>query len=64
MALPKRRHSRTRSRLRRGQDKLTPPVITRCGECGVSIAPHRACPKCGAFKGKRDVIKVRVRAKK
>lgn len=57
MSLPKRRHSKTRGRKRRTGDALGRPTLTRCAECGATIQPHRACAKCGAYKGKRDVIK-------
>jgi large subunit ribosomal protein L32 len=62
MALPKRRHSRSRGRIRRTGDALTGPTLTRCSECGAHIQPHRACAKCGTWKGKRDAIKTKKRA--
>ncbi|RMH54206.1 MAG: 50S ribosomal protein L32 [Candidatus Hydrogenedentota bacterium] len=57
MALPKRRHSRTRSRKRRNAKALTLPTTVRCRECGEPILPHTACPACGAFYGERQVIR-------
>ena len=61
MAQPKRRHSRSRSRLRRNapEKRLQAPLQTRCGECGAVIEPHTACRKCGTFRGKRAAIKGR-----
>ncbi|MBL4889326.1 MAG: 50S ribosomal protein L32 [Candidatus Lindowbacteria bacterium] len=58
MALPKRRQSKARSRKRRTGKGLPAPTLNRCSECGVMIQPHTACSKCGAYKGKRQVIKV------
>ncbi|MBI5557863.1 MAG: 50S ribosomal protein L32 [Deltaproteobacteria bacterium] len=55
MALPKRRHSRSRTRIRRAHDALTAPNVVKCGECGEPKLPHRICSGCGSYKG-RNVI--------
>ncbi|MDH3390942.1 MAG: 50S ribosomal protein L32, partial [Desulfobulbaceae bacterium] len=34
MALPKHRHSHSRTRKRRSHDALTPAVISSCPKCG------------------------------
>ncbi|MGI6657632.1 MAG: 50S ribosomal protein L32 [Desulfobulbus sp.] len=52
MALPKRRHSYSRTRLRRSHDALTKPCIGHCPECGEPKMPHRLCGSCGMYKGK------------
>ena len=57
MALPKRRHSRTRTRIRRSHDALDAPTISTCSECGEPKLPHRLCSGCGSYKG-RSVIQV------
>jgi large subunit ribosomal protein L32 len=57
MALPKRRHSRARTRKRRSHDALTAPSVARCSECGEPKLPHRLCSGCGTYKG-RTVIKL------
>ena len=57
MAVPFRRVSKTKKRMRRTHLKKSAPSITTCTKCGASITPHRACPKCGYYKGK-EVIKV------
>lgn len=57
MALPKRRHSHSRTRTRRAHDALTAVDVSRCGECGEPKLPHRLCPGCGSYKG-RSVIKL------
>lgn len=56
-AVPFRRVSKTAKRQRRTHLKKESPTITTCKQCGSKIAPHRACPKCGYYKGK-EVIKV------
>lgn len=57
MALPKRRHSHSRTHKRRAHDALVAPSVATCAECGEPKLPHRLCPNCGAYKG-RSVIKL------
>jgi large subunit ribosomal protein L32 len=59
MPNPKRRHSKSRRGKRRAHDFLTPMTIThesRCPNCQEPKAPHRACSKCGYYRG-RQVMK-------
>ena len=55
MALPKRRHSYSRTRKRRSHDALTAPTVSTCDACGEPKLPHRLCSSCGSYKG-RSVI--------
>ncbi|MEW6289912.1 MAG: 50S ribosomal protein L32 [Thermodesulfobacteriota bacterium] len=55
MALPKRRHSRSRTRIRRAHDGLTAPTISTCSECGEPKLPHRLCSGCGSYKGRKVI---------
>ncbi len=55
MALPKRRHSRSRTRKRRAHDGLSAPNVTACSECGEPKLPHRLCSGCGSYKGRSIV---------
>ncbi|MGL1930189.1 MAG: 50S ribosomal protein L32 [Desulfotalea sp.] len=55
MALPKRRHSRSRTRKRRSHDALVAPGISLCSACGEPKAHHRLCGSCGKYRG-RDVF--------
>ncbi len=55
MALPKRRHSRSRTRLRRSHDALKKPSIGKCPECGEPKMLHQLCSGCGMYKGKTVV---------
>jgi large subunit ribosomal protein L32 len=57
MALPKRRHSHARTRLRRAHDFLTAPTVSTCASCGEPKLPHRLCSGCGSYKG-RAVIQM------
>lgn len=61
--LPKRRHSKARSRIRRASLTTTLPTLVNCGNCSVRIIPHRVCPACGFYAGKqvfekKETIKV------
>ncbi len=58
MANPKRRHSQRRTSIRRAHDFLTPNALSDCPNCHERKLPHRACPKCGFYKG-REVLEVK-----
>jgi large subunit ribosomal protein L32 len=58
MAVPKRHQSHQRTRTRRAHDALSVPATSVCPKCREAKAPHRACSKCGYYKGKK-VIEVR-----
>jgi large subunit ribosomal protein L32 len=55
MALPKRRHSSTRSKKRRTHWKLSLPGLQDCPRCGQPKQSHRVCPNCGHYKGEEIV---------
>ena len=56
MAVPFRKVSKTRKRMRRTHYKIDANATTLCPKCGADVRPHRVCPKCGNYKGK-EVIK-------
>lgn len=56
MAVPFRRTSKTKKRMRRTHLKKRVPGFINCPNCGEILKPHRACTKCGQYKGK-EVIK-------
>lgn len=58
MAVPVRRTSKTKKRMRRTHIKKEKPTITKCSNCGAFIKPHRACLSCGHYKGK-EVLEVK-----
>ncbi|MDQ5988208.1 MAG: 50S ribosomal protein L32 [Syntrophus sp. SKADARSKE-3] len=62
MPNPVKRHSRTRRDKRRSHDFLTAPASSTCPQCGEPKMPHRACAKCGTYKG-REVIPLEKTAK-
>lgn len=64
MANPKRRHSNTRTRLRRSHDALKLQSLSRCPQCKAFVLPHRVCGACGYYKGKQvKTIKVKTKEK-
>ncbi len=63
MANPKRRHSNTRTRLRRAHDFLKVKSFSKCSHCGAPLIPHRVCSSCGYYRGKQ-VVTIKVKEKK
>ena len=58
MAVPKRKLSSARKNKRRSNVwKLQAPALTKCSQCGSFKSPHRVCPTCGSYTG-RKVIEV------
>ncbi|MCR4562434.1 MAG: 50S ribosomal protein L32 [Bacilli bacterium] len=55
MAVPQRRTSKTRKRLRRTHFKLKVTGLVECPHCGELIRSHTVCPKCGYYNGKEVV---------
>lgn len=57
MPNPKRRHSQKRTSTRRAHDALSKHSLSECPNCHEKKMPHRACAKCGYYKG-REVVEV------
>jgi large subunit ribosomal protein L32 len=55
MALPKRKHSKARRDKRRAHIHLAIPAISTCPQCNEVKQPHRACPNCGVYKGRKAI---------
>ena len=55
MAVPFRKVSKTRKNMRRTHYKIAAKGLVKCSNCGEMIRPHRACPKCGFYKGEQVV---------
>lgn len=62
MAVPYRRTSKTRKRMRRTHFKLEPLGLVKCTHCGAMIRPHTVCQECGYYNGKQ-VLTVKTKAK-
>ena len=59
MAVPKRKKSKSRVRMRQAQWYASIPQTEgqACAECGAPVQPHRVCASCGKYKGRQVVIK-------
>lgn len=55
MPNPKRRHSKSRKRLRRTHDALPLPALTRCAKCNATKRPHTVCENCGYY-AEKDIL--------
>jgi large subunit ribosomal protein L32 len=58
MAVPKRRHSKSRSRKRRTNQGLKAPNLVVCPQCKERKKPHCVCANCGYYKG-RPVVNLK-----
>lgn len=56
MAVPFRRTSKTKKRLRRTHFKLSVTGLTTCAHCGAMIHSHAICDKCGYYAGKPVIV--------
>jgi len=56
MPVPKKRHSNTRSQMRRANWKLKKVTFSLCPQCGAPILPHHACKKCGSYNGRTVIV--------
>lgn len=52
MAVPKRKVSKMKKRLRKMANRYEGVEATLCSSCGAALKPHRACSNCGQYKGK------------
>lgn len=57
MAVPFRKVSKTRGRMRRTHYKITANDTVKCPKCGEAVRPHRVCANCGTYKGKEVISK-------
>ncbi|HEU4763993.1 MAG TPA: 50S ribosomal protein L32 [Gemmatimonadales bacterium] len=55
MAVPKRKLSKSRKRLRRGHHSGAGMKTQACPRCSSPKLPHRVCPTCGYYRGKKAV---------
>ena len=55
MAVPFRRTSKTKKRMRRTHLKKTAPGLTVCPNCSAPLRPHRVCTECGYYKNKEAI---------
>ena len=53
MAVPKKKSSKRRSRMRSSSKKISPIALTKCPKCGEPKRAHIACSFCGFYNGKK-----------
>ena len=52
MAVPKRKHSNSRTGKRRSHDALKTKNMTVCPKCSTVTPTHVVCPTCGFYMGR------------
>jgi len=56
MALPKKKKSKSKTRMRRAKhDRIALVKLVECPQCGEYMRPHRVCPHCGYYR-EREVV--------
>ena len=58
MALPKRRTSKARKRIRSANKGATAGEIVRCPNCQELMQAHHVCKSCGYYAG-REVVEAK-----
>jgi large subunit ribosomal protein L32 len=61
MAVPKKRLTHRRRNNRRkapGHGQVQLAKLATCSNCGSKTLPHRVCPTCGYYRGKKILIKM------
>ncbi len=60
MAVPKRKHSKSRTKKRQAKYKAASKKVISCSNCGAPTLPHRICDECGHYRGQlvieKDII--------
>jgi large subunit ribosomal protein L32 len=52
MAVPKRRPSKSKIRMRRSHDRVRLPTRIKCSRCGAPKELHTICENCGFYRGR------------
>jgi len=52
-ALPKKKHSKSRTGKRRWSQKFAAPNVSICPNCKKEKLPHTVCPHCGYYKNQK-----------
>ena len=55
MSVPKKKRTKGSVKRRASHFALKEKAVVKCSNCGASLLPHRACAKCGYYKGEKKV---------
>ncbi|MDQ3783985.1 MAG: 50S ribosomal protein L32 [Actinomycetota bacterium] len=55
MAVPKRRKTGSKMRMRRAHWRVPAPTYSSCAQCREPKLPHRVCSNCGYYAGRQAV---------
>jgi large subunit ribosomal protein L32 len=58
MAVPKKKTSPSRRKMRRAHHALKLVASMECPQCGDRKLPHHLCPSCGQYKGRQVLEQV------
>jgi large subunit ribosomal protein L32 len=58
MAVPKRKHSNSRTGMRRAHHAKKARQLTFCPKCSTGLPTHVVCPTCGWYMG-RNVVEMK-----
>ena len=61
MPVPKKKRSKSKSRIKKAAWSIEVPTLRACSSCGALTYPHRVCTTCGYYKG---VPQVAIKQKK
>jgi large subunit ribosomal protein L32 len=53
MAVPKRKTSKSKIRMRKRSHSKPFVATTTCSQCGAPAQPHRVCAACGSYRGRQ-----------
>ena len=55
MSVPKKRMTSSAKKQRASHFAIKKQNLVKCNNCQSALLPHRACPQCGWYKGKKVI---------
>ncbi|MDR1365266.1 MAG: 50S ribosomal protein L32 [Holosporales bacterium] len=56
VAVPKKKTSKSKVRMRRSHDHIKPAGVSYCKMCGKACLPHHICGSCNTYNGRRVLV--------